>query len=350
MRKGYSMDIKEIAKNARQNFAGKCRVCPVCNGVACAGQVPGMGGVRTAQSFKNNVEEWKKYAIKMTGIAPHEEIDTSCEMFGEKLSMPIMIAPIGAVNVNMTEMMSEEEYCAAVCNGAIEVGTMAFTGDSGAPGVFDGGLTQLAPTKGRMIPTIKPREDDTLIEYGRKALAKGARILASDMDAATLIHMRIFGQPVERKTYEQWAYIMKTLQVPFIIKGVMDAKVACELIKIGAQGIVISNHGGRMLDGMMSTAQVLKETHECCIKEGIRDKVKLMVDGGIRTGEDVFKALALGADGVLIGRPAAIAAVGGQKEGVITLLKTMNKALKDAMYMNGISNLSEIQKDMIIKI
>lgn len=344
------MDIKEFENNARKRFAGKCRVCPVCNGLACAGQVPGMGGVRTAQSFKINVKEWQSYAIKMTGIGSHTEIDTSCELFGEKLSMPILIAPIGAVNVNMTEAMSEEEYCAAVCSGAIEVGTLAFTGDSGAPGVFDAGLTQLKATKGRMIPTIKPREDDTLIEYANRAISQGAKILASDMDAATLIHMRIFGQPVERKTYKQWAYIMKTLQVPFIIKGVMDAKVACQLVEAGAKGIIISNHGGRMLDGMMSTAQVLKETHDYCVKKGIRDKFKLMVDGGIRTGEDVFKAIALGADAVLIGRPAAIAAVGGEKEGVKNLLKTMNQALKDAMYMNGISKLSEINREMIIKL
>lgn len=339
-----------MKKIARQNFAGKCRACPVCNGVACAGEVPGMGGVRTAQSFKNNIKGWQSYGIRMTGIGSHVDIDTSCELFGEKLSMPIMVAPIGAINVNMTECMSEEEYCSAVCMGSIEAGTLAFTGDSGAPGVFDGGLTQLEPTKGRMIPTIKPREDDTLFEYAQRALDKGARILASDMDAATLIHMRIFGQPVERKTYEQWGNIIKQLNVPFIIKGVMDAKVACELVKAGAEALIVSNHGGRMLDGMISTAQALKEIHRACVKEGIRDKVVLMVDGGIRTGEDVFKALALGADMVLIGRPAAIAAVGGRKDGVKAVLNTMNQALKDAMYMNGIDKLSEIDESMVINL
>lgn len=343
------MDIKDMQQRARKNFAGKCRVCPNCNGVACAGQVPGMGGVRTAQSFQRNVDSWSKYGINMMGIGSHADIDTSITIWGQRLSMPIMVAPIGAVNINMTDVITEEEYCYAVCQGALDVGTIAFTGDSGVPEVFDAGLTQLGPTKGKMIPTIKPREDDTLIEYGQRALQKGAKILASDMDAATLIHMRMFGQPVERKTYEQWAKIMEILAVPFVIKGVMDAKVACELIKAGAKGIVISNHGGRMLDGMVSTAEILEETHKYCIEQGVRDKATIIVDGGIRSGEDVFKALALGADAVLIGRPAAISAVGGGREGVSCLLNNMKQALSDAMYMNGTKSIREIQPSMVRK-
>lgn len=339
------MDFKDVLTTAKINFNGRCRVCPVCNGVACAGEIPGMGGIRRANSFKRNVKAWENYGIVMKSMKGARNVQTETTVLGVKLDMPIMIAPIGGVPLNMTEAMTEEAYCEAVCVGARQAGTLAFTGDSGAPGIYDAGLMQLAKTEGIMIPTIKPRETPAIIEYGQKAIAAGAKMLACDIDAAVLVNMRLFGQPVEPKTAADVAEIVKTLEVPFIVKGINSGNEAIACAQAGAAAIVVSNHGGRILDGMCGTADILEE-----VVSAVKGKLPIIVDGGIRSGEDVFKALALGAAAVLIGRPAAIAAVGGGAEGVALLLGRMKQELRDAMMMTGFDTVKEIRKDALVRI
>ena len=109
------------------------------------------------------------------------------------------------------------------------------------------------------------------------------------------------------------------------VKGALDAKAA------GASAIIVSNHGGRVLDQTPSTAEVLEQM--------------VLVDGGIRSGVDVFKALALGADAVLIARPYVTAVYGGAEEGVKLLTEKLGKELADTMKMCGVSSLSRIGKD-----
>lgn len=337
------MDFKEVLAAAKTNFNGRCRVCPVCNGVACAGEIPGMGGVRRANSFKRNVQAWEEYGIIMKSMKGVQDVQTNISLLGIDLALPVMIAPIGGVPLNMTEAITEDEYCEAVCMGARQAGTLAFTGDSGAAGIYDAGLHQLEKTKGIMVPTIKPRENHAIIEYGKKAISAGAKILACDIDAAVLVNMRLFGQPVETKTAADIAEIVEALQVPFIVKGITSGNEAIACAQAGAAAIVVSNHGGRILDGMCGTADVLKE-----IVDAAKGKIPIIVDGGIRSGEDVFKALALGADAVLIGRLAAIAAVGGGAEGVTLLLQRMQQELRDAMMMTGCATLKDIRRDVLL--
>lgn len=337
------MDYKEMLSKARENFKGRCRVCPVCNGVACAGEVPGVGGLRTARSFKRNYEAWQEYGLVMKSMAGVKEPDTSISFLGLKLDLPVMVAPIGGVPLNLTDMMSEEDYCEAVCVGAQQAGTIAFTGDSGAAGIYEAGLAQLDKTKGKMIPTIKPRENEAILEYAGRALAQGATMLACDIDAAVLVNMRLFGQPVETKTPAMIQELTEKLKVPFIVKGIMSPEEAKACASAGAAAIVVSNHGGRIMDGMAATADVLP-----AIAEAVKGKLPIIVDGGIRTGEDVYKALALGADAVLIGRPAMIAAVGGGVEGVTLVLKKLQQELRDVMMMTGVEKAADITDEALM--
>lgn len=336
--------MQEVKSRARERFHGKCRVCPKCNGVACAGEIPGMGGVRTGQTFIDNVEDWKKYGIIMQTMSGVNEPDTSVSLWGMELAMPVMVAPIGGVSFNMTEEMTEEEYCEAVCVGANKAGVMAWTGDSGVAGIFEAGLAQLEATAGRMIPTIKPRENAEIVKRANQAIAMGAKVLACDMDSAVLINMRRFGQPVETKSVDQWRELIRDISVPFILKGIMTGQEAVLAINMGAAGVVVSNHGGRILDGMASTASVLEE-----IVDAVDGKIPVIVDGGIRTGEDVFKAVALGADAVLIGRPAAVAAVGGGADGVTTYIGQLHREFADAMMMTGCDTVKDIKKYLLKK-
>jgi isopentenyl diphosphate isomerase/L-lactate dehydrogenase-like FMN-dependent dehydrogenase len=170
----------------------------------------------------------------------------------------------------------------------------------------------------------------------------GAMAVAMDIDSAGLIHLAKSGKPVFSKTVEELKEIAAYTKLPFIIKGIMSAKVAEKAALTGAYGIVVSNHGGRVLDNTPATCEVLPE-----IKQAVGDRVKVFVDGGIRTGADVFKALALGADAVLIGRPYAVAAFGGGAEGVRLYTEKLMYELKETMIMTGCADLGDITFDKV---
>ena len=129
---------------------------------------------------------------------------------------------------------------------------------------------------------------------------------------------------------------------PFIIKGIMTAAGARKAVDAGAAGIIVSNHGGRVQGGVPSTAEVLPE-----IVEAVGGKTKIFVDGGIRSGVDVFRALALGADAVLVGRPFATMMYGAGAEGVRVLFEKLVGELKSTMTMCGAASLGDITRDKI---
>ena len=163
-----------------------------------------------------------------------------------------------------------------------------------------------------------------------------------DIDSAGLVHLAASGKPVFTKTVEDLKELVQSTKLPFLVKGVMSAEGALKVAKTGAYGLVVSNHGGRALDDTRATGEVLPE-----IKKALGDELKIFVDGGIRTGADVFKALALGADAVLIGRPYAISALGGGAEGVELYTGRLIKELRDTMLMTGCNSLSDINYEKI---
>lgn len=137
--------------------------------------------------------------------------------------------------------------------------------------------------------------------------------------------------------------MVKAAGKPFVVKGIMTVKGALKAQEAGAAGIVVSNHGGRVLDQCPATAEVLPEIVEALRGSG----VKVLVDGGIRTGVDVFKALALGADAALIARPFVTAVYGGDQEGVLAYIKQLAGELEDTMQMCGAATLADITPDMV---
>ena len=130
--------------------------------------------------------------------------------------------------------------------------------------------------------------------------------------------------------------------MPVIFKGIMTVDAAIKCMNAGASGIVISNHGGRVLQDACSTIEVLEE-----IATAVNGRMKIFIDGGFRSGSDVFKALALGADGVLIGRPFSIAAIGDRSNGVRKYLNKIHEELKETMMMCGCRKISDINRDCV---
>ncbi|MBS4536268.1 alpha-hydroxy-acid oxidizing protein [Clostridium sp. D2Q-14] len=331
------MDIDEIRKEARNKMKGYCRVCPVCNGVACAGEVPGMGGSLTAQSFKNNIEELKKIKLVLKTIHNTKKPDTSIELFGQKLSMPIISAPITGSSFNMGGALTEAEYVDAVMKGSIEAGTIAMTGDTADASMYQDGLKGIESVNGKGIPIIKPRENKAILEKIKMAEAINPLAIGVDIDGAGLVTMALKGQPVGPKAKNELKELINSTNLPFILKGIMTVEEAKMAVEIGAKSIVVSNHGGRILDHINGVAKGLPD-----IAKAVKGKITILADGGIRSGIDVFKMIALGADAILIGRPIIIGAYGGYEEGVKLTLEKMQKELLQAMILTGNSDILSI--------
>jgi len=178
----------------------------------------------------------------------------------------------------------------------------------------------------------------------RAFAAEGARVIATDIDAAGIVLMRRAGQPAGPWPPQAWERMISRAGIPVILKGVMTVADAEAAVRAGAAGIVVSNHGGRVLDHTPGTADVLPE-----IAAAVKGRVRILADGGVRSGVDVFKMLALGAEAVLVGRPLAVAAVGGGREGVAFLLNRYAEELRTAAMYAGCLSLAEISASAVRK-
>lgn len=336
------MNMKEVRNVARQNMKGFCRVCPVCNGVACAGEVPGMGGSITGSTFKSNVDDLGKVKLRLKTIHDAKNPDLKFDFFGTKLDNPIISAPITGSAFNMGGALTEDEYINSAVNGSLSAGTIAMIGDSADPELYLSGLEALKAVDGKGVAILKPRENEVIIQSLKKAENINAIAAGMDIDGAGLITMALKGAPVGPKTVEELKEIISSTNLPFILKGIMTKEEALLAVEVGAKAIVVSNHGGRVLDHAQSTAKVLPE-----IVQAVKGKVMILVDGGIRSGIDVFKMIALGADAVLIGRPIIFGAFGGHKEGVSLIIEEMHNQLLQAMILTGAKDLTSIDKSMI---
>lgn len=333
--------MQTLRKLGREKFGNACRICRTCDGAACAGEIPGMGGVSTAQSFKNNILALAKIKLRQRIIHSACKPNTGCELFGLKLKAPIIAAPIGGISYNCNDFTPEEEYARNIVDGSNIAGCLAMTGDGGPPIIYKSGIDAIKSAQGRGIPTIKPRPNSDIIKQAQIAQDIGAPAVAVDVDSAALLNMTRMNQPVGPKTLEELQELVEAINCPLIIKGVMTKEDALSCLKAGVKAIVVSNHGGRVLDHTPGTAEVLPE-----IVKAVDGKMKILVDGGVRTGTDVLKMLALGADAVMVGRPLTQAAAGGT-EGVAFVIEKMASELLLAMIMTGANNIKEINDSII---
>lgn len=337
------MTIQEVWENARKRMAPRCKVCPECNGIACKGMMPGPAGKGTARTFQRNFAWLAEHVwLEMNAIGEEKERNTELELFGKTFAAPIFVAPIGLVTYNYSDFMSDRTYSDAVVQGAKAAGIAAFGGGGLQPEHFYDPLHAIQDCGSWGIPTLKPWTMDVVLERLREAEAIHPLAFAMDIDSAGLPHAGLSSLRMQTKTEEDLKEIAAATELPFVVKGIMTAREAEKAVRAGAYGIVVSNHGGRVMDYGLSTAEVLPE-----IKKAVGDSVKIFVDGGIRTGGDVFKMLALGADAVLIGRPYVIAAYGGGAEGVRLYTEKLKAELKDAMTMTNCATLADITRDKI---
>ncbi len=337
-----SIDYKTVRKTGRSRLKGYCRVCPVCDGRACSGEVPGMGGIGSGMAFTANLQALASFRFRMRAIHNVKDPDTTVQIWGNKLSLPLMAAPMTGTSYNMGGELSEEEFVSCIITGSIDAGTIGFTGDGADPAMFGSGIKGIKESGGHGVAIIKPRSQQEIISRIKKAEDAGAVAVGVDIDGAGLVTMAQMGQAVGPKSADELAELVRSTRLPFVLKGIMSPEDALAAMEAGVSAIVVSNHGGRVLDWTPGAAEVLPG-----ISSLVRGRMTVIADGGVRYGGDVLKLLALGADAVLVGRPLITGAFGGGKEGVALVLNKMKQELIQAMLLTGTSSVSMVDPGII---
>ncbi len=338
------MTYPELLENARKNIGESCKACPVCNGLACKNRMPGPGAKGTGDTSARNYAKWQEIRVNMDTLTENTPADTGCELFGRHFRAPIFAGPVGAVQMHYSKLYDDVQYNQVLVKACAENGIAAFTGDGANANVMIAATAAIRAAGGDGVPTVKPWNLETIREKMALAAASGCFAVAMDVDAAGLPFLKNLTPPAGSKTVAELKEIVQMAGgKPFIVKGIMTAKGALKAAKAGAYAVLVSNHGGRVLDQCPATAEVLPEIVEALKGSG----VKVLVDGGLRSGTDIFKALALGADAVVIARPFVTAVYGGGEEGVKCTVDKYAAELADTMQMCGAHTLAEITPDMV---
>lgn len=345
------MTLDKIREEAKKKLLGICGVYKICDGDSnriCQGQSYGkplgMGGIGSGASFNNNVLALKKLKLKMKLIGDHFEADTKYNFFGKLLSMPIMGASVsGVYSFGGEKVISEKEFCRSVVLGCKSAGTIGWRGDTYTYSPNNSyGIDAIVEAGGFGVKIVKPREQEVIIEFFKKAEKAGAIAVGVDVDGCGSNTMITHNTPLFKKNLDDLKELVSSTKLPVIVKGIMSVEDAIIAKDAGAAAIVVSNHGGRALDHTPGTIEVLPE-----IVAELEGKIRIFIDGGFRTGYDILKALAIGAESVLIGRDIVRAAVGAGIEGVKIHMEYLQKTLARAMKMTNCYNLKEIGSEIL---
>jgi len=327
-----------IRKEALGKLSGICSVCKRCDGRECAGRLPGIGSVDTGFGFQRNLKVLTGITILPDLMQRLDNINTGSDIFGIPLDLPVLPAPISNMRRNMKGIFDEEEYNSVLLRGAKKAGTigcvaqMEYENIVGDTEYITGPLSE---AYGHGIPFFDPyRGERTTIKLIEKAFAAGVKACGLSLDLKD-----IYGPAL---VDERWlAEIVTHSPVPVIAKGILTVRNAKTAVEAGVKGIVLSNRGGRVLASLPSGMETLQAVRDAC-----GNKFLIIVDGGIRSGEDVFKAVSLGADLVMIGRPILISLAGAGEDGVSYYINRIKTELRASMASAGAKTIRDILPEM----
>ncbi|MFN1650382.1 FMN-dependent L-lactate dehydrogenase LldD [Vibrio rotiferianus] len=351
------------------------------------------GGSYDERTLKRNTDDLGDVALRQRVLRDMSDLSLETEIFGEKLAMPIALAPVGLTGMyarrgevqaakaaekkgipftmSTVSVCPIEEVAPAIerpmwfqlyvlkdrgfMKNVLErakaagVTTLVFTVDMPVPGARYRDMHS-----GMSGPNAAMRRVFQAMRHPSWALDVG--VLGKPHDLGNISTYR--GEPTKLEDYIGWLgdnfdpsiswkdleWIRDFWDGPMVIKGILDEEDAKDAVRFGADGIVVSNHGGRQLDGVLSTAKALPS-----IADAVKGDLKIFVDSGIRTGLDVVRMLALGADCTLLGRSFvyALAAQGGA--GVENLLDLYDKEMRVAMTLTGAKTISDLSRDSLVK-
>jgi len=343
-------DINFFREKSREQLSGICSANKVCDGDPARlcqgikyGRPIGFGGAGSGRTFDANYKALLKYKLKMRVVKKHKEPDTSTMIFGKKIPMPVLAASVSGIRIKFNDAISEEEFQRGMIEGARAFGTIGMSGNT--PLFPDNpGVEIIKENKGWGIPVFKPQAQDKLKKLFKRADDAGSIAIGVDLDGCGSSNWAMKGVPVYRKSAEELKEIVAFTKKPVFFKGIMCVEDAKAVLESGAKGIVVSNHGGRVMDHGQGIAEVLPDIAKIC-----KGKVTIIADGAVRTGYDAIKLIALGADAVLIGRELARMSLAGGKDAVRMYLEFVKKDFRTAMLMTGCDSIKEIDEKILIR-
>lgn len=294
------------------------------------------GGTETELTLQRNRLALEKILLRLRVIHGLESANTHSQILGQTVTTPVIVAPFA----NMHAVHPEAEL--AIATGAEKAGAMMFLGH-----VSSYSSRQIVGAVNTPVVWIgEPLRDRkklfTLINQAEEAGCCAIGLCIDDF-MGIKIKDRLLHLPNASLSEEVIRQIRKETSLPLVLKGIMTADDALMAVDAGADAIVVSNHGGRVLDCCQASVEVLPE-----IVKAVGSKIEVLIDGGFRRGTDVLKALALGAKGVLVGRPICWALGAAGAEGVAHVLEMMTSELARAMVLTNIPDLSRVPSDSIV--
>ncbi len=343
-------DINYYRSIARKMLTGICGEYPVCDGQPdrlCTGQKfgasIGFGGAGQGKTFEANYNSIQEYKLKMQVIKDHHEPEMSISIFGKKIGVPVMGASLSGVKNSMNDVIPEDAFYRGLLKGAMSSGTIGLVGDT-PYSPDDLGVNIVGENNGWGIPIFKPQSQERLIQLIQIAEELNVIAVGVDLEGAGSTYWTDSNKPVYRKSEKDITELVDSTEKPVIFKGIMSKEDAVKVLDSGASACYVSNHGGRVLDGGQGMADVLPE-----IADEIKRKIPIMADGAVRTGYDVLKVLALGADVALIGRPLARLSLAGGEVAVKMYYKYVKDDLHRAMILTGCDTLKDVNMDILVK-
>ncbi len=349
------------------------------------------GGANAEYTLGRNVSDLSEIELRQRVLKNVESLDISTELFGRKMAMPVALSPVGLTGMYARRGEVQAARAAAARNIPFTLSTVSVCPieevqkASPAPIWFQlyvlkdrgfmknaleramaAGITALVFTVDMPTPGSRYRDAHSGMSGPNAAFRRMVQAVlhphwAFDVglfgrphDLGNISAYR--GQPTKLEDYIGWLannfdpsiswsdleWIRDFWKGPMIIKGILDAEDARDAVRFGADGIVVSNHGGRQLDGVRSTARALPD-----IADAVKGQMKLLADSGIRSGLDVVRMLALGADTVMLGRAFIYALAANGEAGVANLLDLIAKEMRVAMTLTGARSIAEIDRSML---
>jgi len=352
------------------------------------------GGSYAEITLGRNVKDLEGIALRQRVLRDVGKLDLACDLFGQKLALPVALGPIGLAG--MTARRGEAQaaraaeaagvpFCLSTVSACslgevvratrqplwfqlymirdrafmrdllaqareAQCSALVFTVDMPVPGSryrdYRSGLAGAPGLRGRLRRTwqglLRPAWAWNVGIRGRPhSLGNVAPVLGKNTGLEDFFAwMRNNFDPTV--TWRDLEFVRAQWPGPLIVKGILDSADATTAATIGADGIVVSNHGGRQLDGVPSTAQALPP-----IVDAVGDRITILADGGVRSGLDVVRMLALGAQGVLLGRAWIYALAAAGQAGVAHVLKLIEAEMRVAMALTGVTSVASIDRSIL---
>ncbi|PWB19242.1 MULTISPECIES: FMN-dependent L-lactate dehydrogenase LldD [Comamonas] len=351
------------------------------------------GGAYAEQTLKRNVADYADVALRQRVLKDMSQLDTSIELFGEKLSIPAILAPVGLLGMFARRGEVQASRAAAAHGIPFTLSTVSVCPiEEVAPGLGrpmwfqlyvlkDRGFMKNALERARAagcstlvftvdmpVPGARYRDAHSGMSGPNAAMRRywqsvthpawswDVGLNGRPHDLGNISAYR--GSPTGLADYIGWLgsnfdpsiswkdleWIRDFWKGPMVIKGILDPEDAKDAVRFGADGIVVSNHGGRQLDGVLSSARALP-----AIADAVKGQIKILADSGIRNGLDIVRAIALGADATLLGRAFIYALATSGQAGVKHLLELMEKEMRVAMTLTSVAKVADINGDLLVR-